>query len=155
MLGPLVNPVQPMYQLVGVFNLELARMYHYLLQAEEKEYAVIHDLNGYDEISLTGSVKVYTRVTEFVLESYQFTGETYKQADLFGGSTVEEASRIFMNILENKGTRAQNDTVIANAAVAIQRFDPLKSLEMSVLEAREALISGKALSTFKSFMKSM
>ena len=60
MLGPMVNPSFPKNQIVGVFNLELARMYGYLYQNTDKNYAILHDLSGYDEISLTNNTKLIT-----------------------------------------------------------------------------------------------
>ena len=51
MLGPLVNPVQPEYQSVGVFSLKLQRLYNYNFQEADRKYAVMYDLGGYDEIS--------------------------------------------------------------------------------------------------------
>ncbi len=154
MLGPLVNPVQPHHQLVGVFSLELARMYHYLLQHEGIQYAVIHDLNGYDEVSLTGRVKVYTNSSETILDPLQLSERTFNPSDLFGGNTVKEASEIFLSILENRGTPAQTAVALANAAMAIQRFDPEKSYASARMEAGEALESGAALKSFKSFINS-
>src|SRR5210317_386114 len=57
-LGPLVNPSFPKNQIVGVYSLELARLYSYLFQKTKKNYAIIHSLDGYDEISLTGATKI-------------------------------------------------------------------------------------------------
>eukprot|EP01035_Chromulina_nebulosa_P000209 gene209-304_t len=57
MLGPMVNPASPAYQLVGVYNLEMARIYNYLLQQTGKAFTIIHSLDGYDEISLTNDTK--------------------------------------------------------------------------------------------------
>src|ERR1051325_10004176 len=59
MLGPMVNPAFPKKQLVGVFNLELARQYGYLYQQSEKEFLILHSLGGYDEVSLTGPFKYF------------------------------------------------------------------------------------------------
>ena len=57
MLGPMVNPAFPKNQVVGVFSLELARMYAYLYQKTDKNFTILHALDGYDEISLTGNTK--------------------------------------------------------------------------------------------------
>ena len=58
MLGPLVNPVMPTYQLLGVYNLPLLRLYNYTYQESGTQFAVVHSLDGYDEISLTSDFKV-------------------------------------------------------------------------------------------------
>src|SRR5450631_83076 len=46
MLGPLVNPAFPKYQLIGVYNLEMARIYNYLLQQSGSSFTIIHGLDG-------------------------------------------------------------------------------------------------------------
>ena len=152
LLGPLVNPAQPAYRLTGVFNLELARLYHYLLQQDAGSYKVLHDLNGYDEISLTGLVKVYSKEGEQILSS-EVLGFAQKQAsELFGGDTVKEAAEIFMSVLENKSTATQQDAVIANSAMAIHCIEAEHSFAECAAKAKEAIVSGKALKTFKSLV---
>ena len=64
MLGPMANPAHPKYQLVGVYSLEMARIYNYLLQLSGKPFTIIHSLDGYDEISLTNDTKVITNEGE-------------------------------------------------------------------------------------------
>lgn len=154
MLGPLVNPAQPSHQMIGVFSLELARMYHYLLQEEDVEYAVLYDLAGYDEISLTGKIKLFTRRYEKLIDPGDIVGQRFKEKDLFGGQTVKEAAEIFEQVLTNKGTEAQTQVVLANAALALQLFQLDKSIEDCIEEARNSLASGKAHETFKSFLNS-
>jgi anthranilate phosphoribosyltransferase len=150
MLGPLVNPARPAYQLTGTFNLELARLYHYLLQQDDVRYSVLHDLNGYDEISLTGPVKIYTKEGDRVFISEESGFKPKKASELKGGETVKEAAEIFIAVLENKGTMAHQDVVVANAGMAIQCIEPSFSFSKCTDMAREALLSGKTLRTFKS-----
>ncbi len=152
MLGPLVNPAQPAYRLTGVFNLELARLYHYLLQQDGGNYKVLHDLGGYDEISLTGLVKVYSKEGEQVFRPEEIGFKAKQASELFGGDTVKEAAEIFMGVLENKGTQTQQDVVVANAAMAIQCIESSLSFSDCVAKAKEAIVSGKALQTFKSLV---
>jgi anthranilate phosphoribosyltransferase len=152
LLGPLVNPAKPTHQVVGVYNLHVARLYQYFLQQIDRSYYIIHGLDGYDEVSLTGPTKVIGRKMETILDSSDFNLNSYNQSDLFGGNSVEEAAIIFTDILEQKGTKAQEDVVLANCGLAIQCLAPNKSLEDSVDEARQSLRSGKALSTLKSII---
>jgi anthranilate phosphoribosyltransferase len=152
MLGPLVNPAQPEYRLTGVFNLELARLYHYLLQQDDVSYRVLHDLNGYDEISLTGLVKVYSKSDEQILDPAELGFDPITEKKLFGGETVKEAAAIFIEVLENKGTSIQQDVVVANAAMAIQCIESTFPFSDCIAKAREAIVSGKALQTFKSLI---
>ncbi len=64
---------------------------------------------------------------------------------IFGGNTKEEASKIFRNILEGKGTYEQNAVVLANAAKALQNTGKYENYETSLAAAKESLESGKAL----------
>ena len=148
MLGPMVNPAFPKYQMVGVFNLELARMYGYLYQNTDKQFTVLHALDGYDEISLTGPTKTITHKREGILNPRDFGIESVDADQITGGDSIEESAEIFMDILEGKGTEAQNNVVCANAGVAIATAtatEPREGFE----KAKESLLNGKALKAFK------
>ena len=119
MLGPMVNPSFPKNQIVGVFNLELARMYGYLYQNTDKNYAILYDLAGYDEISLTSKTKMISNKEDKILSPDELGIKTIDQEDIYGGKTVEESAKIFMNILDGKATEAQSNVVCANAGLAI------------------------------------
>ncbi|MDO1450616.1 anthranilate phosphoribosyltransferase [Rhodocytophaga aerolata] len=152
MLGPMVNPAFPQKQMVGVFSLELARLYAYLYQQTTKQFAIVHALDGYDEISLTGNFKMISTKKEQVLSPDQLGLPTVAASDLFGGETVEEAARIFTDVLQGRGTLAQNSAVIANAAMALYGANPAISLEEAIATARESLESKKALRSFEKLM---
>lgn len=153
MLGPLVNPVIPAYQLLGVYSLPLLRLYSYTYQVSETRFAVVHSLDGYDEISLTTEFKVAMPEKEKVYtpESLGFT--RCREEDLFGGDTPEEAAKIFDAVLQNTATAPQRNCVIANAAFAIQVICPEKKIADCITEARESLESGRALNTFRKFIE--
>ena len=150
LLGPLVNPASPSHQVVGVYDFHVARLYQYFLQQMDRKYFVVHSLDGYDEISLTDDTKVIGQGVDTIIRSQDFGLPSYRKEELFGGDSIADAAEIFVNILDNKATDAQKDVVIANAALAIQCFNPDKSLESCVEEARSALESGKALDILKS-----
>lgn len=152
MLGPMVNPAFPNKQMVGVFSLELARLYAYLYQQTNKHFAIVHALDGYDEISLTGSFKMISNKKEQVISPEQLGLPTFAARDLFGGDTVSEAAKIFTDVLQGRGTLAQNSAVIANAAVALYGANPKISLEEAISTARESLESKKALRSFEKLM---
>jgi anthranilate phosphoribosyltransferase len=149
MLGPLVNPSRPKYQMVGVFNQELQRLYQYILQQTDTNYAIVHALDGYDEISLTGDVKIKFNHTEQVLSPKAFGFPALQSVQLFGGDSIKEAADIFMNVLNDTATDAQKYAVIANSAVGIQLFKPDSSLGDCVAEAAEAIESKRALACFQ------
>jgi anthranilate phosphoribosyltransferase len=149
MLGPMVNPASPKYQLVGVYNLEMARVYNYLLQQTGKAFTIIHSLDGYDEISLTGDTKVITNKGEKTLTAQTLGKRMVSAADIKGGTTVEESAKIFADILQGKGTEPQNAVVLANAAMALQCIGKYKTYEECYQVAVDSLESGKALECLK------
>ncbi len=153
MLGPMVNPAFPNNQLMGVFSLDVARLYSYLYQESGKQYCIIHSLDGYDEISLTGAFKAFTRQTERTFMPRDLGLRQGLPSDIYGGSTVEEAATIFLKILEGKGTQAQNDVVVANAAFALFCMDESKGLDICLERAKQSLTSGLALETFKNLVE--
>lgn len=149
MLGPLVNPSNPQNQLVGVFNLEVARIYNYLLQETSKNYGIVFSLDGYDEISLTSNFKLFTKGNEQLISPQDLGLKRLEQSEIFGGDSVEEAAKIFISILDGKGTEAQNNAVLANAAFALKTFDVSKSFETAFEEAKDSLLGLKAKKSLK------
>lgn len=152
MLGPMVNPSFVKKQLVGVFSLELARLYGYLYQQTDKRFTILHALDGYDEISLTGATKVISNDSERLIEPSDLGFSQLNQTDLTGGKTVKDAAKIFEKILKGKGTAAQNSVVLANAAMAIQVSKETLSFEDAKAAAEASLLGGKALIAFKKFI---
>ncbi len=149
MLGPMVNPAFPKKQLVGVFSLELARLYAYLYQQTDKDFVILHSLDVYDEISLTGPFKMITNRQEQVLQPADLGLGTYTQQELSGGDTIEASAKIFMDVLKGEGTKAQTEAALANAGMAIYCGNKKFSMSDSLEAARESLASGKALETFR------
>ncbi len=149
MLGPLVNPANPHYRCNGVFNLELLRKYHYIYQQEKNSYAIIHDLNGYDEISLTGQAKLYTHKEEKLISANDFGIKNLKSEQLFGGNTIDTAAKIFYNVLNNKSTMAQKQVVAANAALAYKTIYTHISEKEAFDLAIGCIANKKALTHFK------
>ncbi len=148
MLGPMVNPSFPKKQLVGVFSLELARLYGYLYQEMEGRFSILHALDGYDEISLTGPFKIISNVGEKVLHPENLGLPQLSPESILGGETVEESAKIFESILKGKGTLSQNSVVLANAAAALVTAREGLSFPEAVAIAEEVLLSGKALQVF-------
>lgn len=144
MLGPMVNPANPAYQLVGVYNLEMARIYNYLLQQTGKAFTIIHSLDGYDEVSLTNDTKVITNEGEKVLTPEQIGKRMVTATDIQGGNTVEESAKIFKSILSGEGSWAQNAVVLANAAMALYCTGKYTNYEDAYNAAVVSLESGKA-----------
>ncbi|HMK05595.1 MAG TPA: anthranilate phosphoribosyltransferase [Ferruginibacter sp.] len=149
MLGPMVNPATPKYQLVGVYNLEMARIYNYLLQQGNNAFTIIHGLDGYDEISLTGDTKVITNEGEKIYSAEDLGKRTVNPADIHGGNSVEEAAKIFLSILKGEGSWAQNAVVLANSAMALQCTGKYKNYEECYQLSVESLESGRAYASLQ------
>ncbi len=147
MLGPMVNPAFPKKQLVGVFSLDLARLYGYIYQQSSKEFVILHSLDGYDEISLTGAFKTISNNAEKLIKPENLGLPMVKVEEIAGGSTIEESGAIFQDILQGKGTESQTNVVCTNAAFALQcYFD--KSFDESLLMAKDSIFNGKAKYAF-------
>lgn len=149
MLGPMVNPSQPKFQMVGVFSLELARLYAYLYQDTTKNYTIVHALEGYDEVSLTCDVKTFTNRGEQILTLSDMGFDRVATQDIKGGDTVESSAKIFTSVLNGEATTVQNNVVLCNAALAIRTIKPQLSFADCYYEAEESLNSKKALESFK------
>ncbi len=152
MLGPMVNPSMPMKQFVGVFSLELARLYSYLYQQSGKQFIIIHSLDGYDEISLTDDVKIIINGAEQIVSPDALGFKKVSSENLQGGKTIEESAEIFKNILEGKGTEAQQMIVAANSGMALHCYFPEKPLAECIQMAQESINSGNALKAFKNLI---
>jgi anthranilate phosphoribosyltransferase len=149
MLGPMVNPAKPEYQLIGVYNLEMARIYNYLLQQGGKPFTIIHSLDGYDEISLTNDTKVITSKGERIFSAEKLGKRSVSPADIQGGNSVEEAAKIFTTILKGEGSWAQNAVVLANAAMALHCTGSFNTYNEAYDIAVESLETGKAHKAFQ------
>jgi len=143
MLGPMVNPSFPKNQMVGVFNLELQRLYGYLYQQTDKNYSIVHALDGYDEISLTGKTKVISNISEIMFSPEDLGIPQINQNDIYGGNSVGDAAKIFLHVIEGKGTSSQNNVVCANAILAIATSKQISHKQGFEL-AKDSLLSGKA-----------
>jgi anthranilate phosphoribosyltransferase len=153
MLGPMVNPAFPKFQLVGVYNLEMARIYNYLLQQTDKAFTIIHSLDGYDEISLTNDTRVITNKGEKIMTPEQLGKRAVSATDIYGGSSVEEAAKLFTKILKGEGSWAQNAVVFANAAMALHCTGNYKSYDDAWAAAVESLESGKAYASLQKLVQ--
>ena len=149
MLGPLVNPSNPKNQMSGVYNLELGRLYNYLFQQTDKRYAIVHALDGYDEVSLTGAFKIFSNQGEQIIQPADWKLPTTSPEQISGGETIGQAKEIFLNVLEGKGTPAQNAVVVANSAIAIQCAMPQLAIDKAMALASDSLMGKKALQSFK------
>lgn len=152
-LGPLVNPVQPEYQMLGVYNLAMSRLYSYIYQEENKKFCIVHSLDGFDEVSLTSQFKVVSNKGEQLFVPEELGFQRIGQEELYGGDTPEEAARIFRNVLHAQGSSAQMNVVLVNAAFGIQTIEQDKPIEECIEIARDSLFGKKALNALEKFVE--
>ena len=153
MLGPMVNPVQPKSQLVGVFNSNIFRLYSHIYSKTDKNYCIVHSIDGYDEVSLTGAFKLFSNNHDIMLEPNDLDFKLIQYDKLSGGKNIQESSKIFLDILKNNGTREQVDAVLANSGLAIYCAKKLSSIKEGIQIARESLESGNAYNCLKLFIE--
>jgi len=152
MLGPMVNPARPKNQLVGVYNLELARMYAYLYQRSDRKYTILNAIDGYDEVSLTCDFKTFSAEGEKIFSPEGLGFARLDPTQIAGGSDVPASAEIFTKVLSGEGTEAQNNVVLVNAALAIKTIKPLSAFGDCFYEAEESLMQRKALKSFKTLI---
>jgi anthranilate phosphoribosyltransferase len=149
MLGPMINPALPEYQMVGVYSPEVQNLYADIYRQSGTRFMIIHGLDGYDEISLTGQTRIISGEMEQIIDSSDFGLDQVEQSELFGGTTANEAAEVFLNVLTNRSTPQQKQVVMANAAAALRCVKPETSWTDCVAIAGESLESGKAYQSFK------
>ena len=148
-LGPLVNPAKPNFSMIGVYSLEIARIYQYLLQKKQENFLLVHALDGYDEISLTSDTKIFDKNGEKIYSAEELKFKNINPENIFGGNTKQESAVIFKTILEGNGTYEQNAVVLANAAMALKNTEKYGDYNDSLALAKESLESGKALNCLR------
>lgn len=151
-LGPLVNPAKPKFSMIGVYSLEIARIYQYLLQKNQENFLLVHSLDGYDEISLTSDTKIFDKTGEYIFSAEELGFKTISQESIFGGNSKQDAARIFRDILEGNGTEEQNSVVISNAAMALKNTEKFGGYDDCLAAGKESLESGKALQCLKNLL---
>jgi anthranilate phosphoribosyltransferase len=152
-LGPIVNPIMPKRQVLGVYDLKMARLYHYIYQESGNDFSIVHSLDGYDEISLTNAFKVINNFEEALYTPEELHLKRVLPHELHGGDTPQTAAKIFGSVLNNAATEAQTNVALINAAIAIRTIEPQLTLETCIGKAKEALLSGKAKATLNKFLE--
>lgn len=152
-LGPLVNPARPKFSMIGVYSLEIARIYQYLLQKKQENFLLVHALDGYDEISLTSDTKIFDKSGEYIFSAQELGFKNINANSIFGGNTKQDAAKIFRSVLEGNGTYEQNAVVLANAAMALKNTGKHGDYKHCLALATESLESGNALKSLESIIK--
>ncbi len=152
-LGPIINPLMPKRQVLGVYDLKMARLYNYIYQESGNDFSIVHSLDGYDEVSLTDTFKIINKREENIYTPENLGFKKINPHELYGGSTTKEAAKIFDDVLNNTSTEAQKNVVLINAAIAIQTIETELDIQTCIHKAKESLESGKAKETMINFLE--
>lgn len=153
LLGPLANPAETRYQLIGVYDEKwLVPLAQTLDRLGTKRAWIVHGSDGLDEITVTGSTKVAIldngKITERTISTADFGLPTSPGEELLGGS-AEENARALQEVLQGTPSAYRN-IVIANTAAVLAAHRALP-LEEGAAMAIDALDSGKALGVLNSY----
>ena len=157
-LGPLSNPANAKYQILGVYDKKLILPIAKVIKGlGVKRAMVVHSEEGLDEISCEKDTYIAevneNEISEYTINPKEFGLEILSLEPLKVDS-VEESYKIFMNMLENKDETAVN-IVSLNAGAAIYISGIKENLKEGIEFAKELIISGKALKKFEDLKKSM
>ena len=143
-LGPLVNPVQPNFQITGTFNLELAKIYQHLLKDERNEFRVVYGMDGYDEFTLTEQTRILGKKSDEYLNAQTFNVNPVNSESIYSGNSIKEAAQIVKSILGGQSTLEQTNVIAANTALALQCFHPNEQIQDLFNEANSFIKKGLA-----------
>jgi anthranilate phosphoribosyltransferase len=149
LLGPLLNPAQPDYQLAGLFHSDLLPKYAEALRALGRQRAWAVHGSGTDELSLTGPSEIHEVDQANGARTFTIVPEDFGLArcapeELRGGERPENA-RILMAILDGTDRGPKRDMVLLNAAAACVVCELAPDLATGLEMARRAIDSGAAL----------
>lgn len=153
LLGPLVNPLRPTGQVIGVFDASLLEAVAQALnQLGTRKAIVLHGRERLDEAGLGDltdlAILSDQNVQLTTLDPRELGVERAAIASLKGGD-VQTNAEILRNVLQGKGTSAQTNVVALNASLALHVGDATDDYTKGVLLAKEILKSGEAWKTLE------
>lgn len=147
-LGPLINPFQLSYQVIGVSDVNLQEtMANALQQLGRKRSMVIHACNGMDEISPIGLTRVFeinqSNINYYHINPYDFNISPFSLVQIKGSDAKQNARIVYKVLSGEKGPCL--DVVLLNAAASIMVANKAKDMQEAFEIAKDAIESGKAL----------
>lgn len=152
LLGPLLNPARPEYQLIGVFDPAIAPVFARILPTLGRETAwVVHGSTetgaGMDELSSVGPTQVWKTASpdpvESLIEPSSLGLAPATVADLRGGDAAENAE-LLIALLDGQERGPKRDIVLLNAAAGLVITGLVSDLSAGLTRAAEAIDSGAA-----------
>jgi len=147
-LGPLTNPANPSFYLLGAFSSEMASLMASSLSGMDMNRAfVIHGLNGWDEPTPASNFEIFDvregSISHTIIDPSEYGIKKCKEEDLKGG-TSEVNAEALLKVFEGKDKSAHEDALILNAGLALQVSGEAKELRDGIEIAKETIKSGKA-----------
>jgi len=149
-MGPLLNPIQPKFQLTGTYSLELAKIYQVLLRDKRQSFKVVYALDRYDELTLTADARVLGNNSDEILNANSFGVEVTSPENLKGGS-IEQSANMLRSILGGHASEELINVVASNTALGMSCFHPEKQYKILFEEAKAFISSGQAIKFHKQF----
>lgn len=157
-LGPLLNPANVRRQIVGAYNVEIARKIIRILSNLETELAYsVNAHDGLDEFSLTSQSEVFELNEDLVSEPIRFDPREldfeWVDEDSLKGGDADFNAGIIKNIVNNEATRPQQNIALLNATFAIHASGETDSLKEAKEKAFDSLRSGSAADALTRFVE--
>ncbi len=145
LLGPLLNPAQPDFQLVGTYSADLLPTYAAALRTLGRKRAWAVHGNGTDELTLTGQSHIADISGEsFTINPVDLGLAECAPSDLLGGERAENA-QIVTSILDRSDRGHRRNMVLLNTGAALTVAGIAPDIASGIAKAAEAIDSGKAL----------
>ncbi len=156
-LGPLTNPANAKYQVLGVYKEELCETLAYVLQRlGTKRAMVVHGMDGMDEITVTKDTYVAelknNQVKTYYINPTHFNMPIYSFSELRGGNATDNAN-IIKDILTGKERGAKRAIVVLNAGAAFYVAGKATTIKEGIEYAQSVIDSGKAIAKLEKLIK--
>ncbi len=153
-LGPFVNPLQPGYQLIGCFSREaLQKCAEMCVRINDKNFLLVHSLDGYDEISISApSIVVMVKKGKKELFTINPRNFFRRSGNLnVSAKSSKENVAIFLSILKAESS-AYLDMVLLNSAAALFLAGKTADLSRGIEMARDVIVCGKLREHFEKIL---
>ncbi|WP_191015833.1 bifunctional anthranilate synthase component II/anthranilate phosphoribosyltransferase [Treponema zioleckii] len=157
-LGPLLNPANAEFEVLGVYSKELLKDYaHAAKTLGAKRVMVVNSEDGYDEISPCAKTFVYQidekgNENQYVIDPKNFGIADADENELYGGNGMDNAA-LAMEVLNGGGRKTIRYAVGLNAGAVLYLSGKARSLKDGYAMALNAIDSGKTLEKLKEIQK--
>ncbi|WP_034652179.1 anthranilate phosphoribosyltransferase [Corynebacterium vitaeruminis] len=144
-LGPILSPVRPQFQIMGIAKPEMGQMIAEVFRELGRDRALVVHGAGTDEIAVHGTTQVWElrngEITHYELTPSDLGVGTYQLSDLVGGDGAENA-RLMRESFAGRGPQAHRDALAANAGAMFYLHGKTETIKEGVELAKSLLESG-------------